>query len=380
MLASFVAVATLLLVLVLHLWREVRAQPHGITGDAADELSGRHLAVEVGIAAAFVVALVVFVVTRRASAPRLLAALAVALLAFASNGLVMRSYNTTAPAALVYPLTPALRELQATVGSGLVLFADGSFPGASTGLRFRIRQVGSYDAIGLRWHDDLYRRVFRVAHPYEERVPPCRAGLQLFGVRWVVGGTGTLTGERARLARTGSFGDVPYRAVPGASFAELVGPSRTATGDREALRLVADCRFDPRAVVVIGSDSYDPSDDAPLGPRRGEPVTDGATRVLERGTERVALRTSSSVAAWLVVRQTWDAGWRASVDGAPAAVRRADVAFQAVRVPAGTHTVELRYEPSSVRNGTVISVVSLVVLLGLLALTVLDHRRSATRP
>ena len=56
------------------------------------------------------------------------------------------------------------------------------------------------------------------------------------------------------------------------------------------------------------------------------------------------------------------------------------MAFQAVRVPAGTHTVELRYEPSSVRNGTVISVVSLVVLLGLLALTVLDHRRSATRP
>jgi hypothetical protein len=377
LLASFTVVTIGMLLLVLHLWREVRSRPHGIAGRAADELSGRHLALEVVLAAVFLLALVAFVAARRASVGRIVAALAVALLAFAANGWVMRTYNPTTSPDLLYPRTPLLRELQAVVGSGLVVFADGSFPAASTGLRFRIRQVGSYDAIGLRWHDDLYRRVFRVAHPYEERVPPCASGLQLFGVRWVVGGSGVLTEDRDRVERTGSFGRVPYRAVPGASFAELVGPSRTAAGDRAALRLVADCAFDPSALVVIGSDSYDPAHDTPVGPRRGEPVTDGSTRVLERGTERVVLRTSSSAPAWLVVRQTWDAGWRASVDDEPASVRRADVAFQAVRVPAGAHTVELRYEPASVHNGTLVSVVSLVVLLGLLGFTAFDHRRTS---
>ena len=38
-------------------------------------------------------------------------------------------------------------------------------------------------------------------------------------------------------------------------------------------------------------------------------------------------------------------GWRARVDGTPAEVLRAAIAFMAVRVPAGSHRVELELRP-----------------------------------
>ena len=48
---------------------------------------------------------------------------------------------------------------------------------------------------------------------------------------------------------------------------------------------------------------------------------------------------------FLVVSDTLAPGWTARVDDAPAALLRADLAFRAVPVPAGSHRVEMRYSP-----------------------------------
>ena len=287
----------------------------------------------------------------------------------------MRSYNPTVASALVYPTTPAVQQMQRVVGTSVVLFADHTFPSASTGLQFHVREVGSYDAIGLRWHDDLYRRVFGVAHPFEEATPKCLNRLKLFGVQWVIGGSGVLADETGGLPRSGSLGVVPYYAVPDSSFAHLVGKSRSAPGDRRAIQYVTHCAFDPDELVTIGRSSYDARDDAPLGRVRGTSVTHGQVRVLASQGQNVSLKTSSSSAAWLVLHQSWAPGWKATIDGEPATVRRADVAFQAVRVPPGAHMVHLSYEPNSVASGAFISVASLVILAGLLGFAGLGRRR-----
>jgi hypothetical protein len=68
-------------------------------------------------------------------------------------------------------------------------------------------------------------------------------------------------------------------------------------------------------------------------------------------------------------------GWRASVDGVPVEVNRANAAFLAVRVPRGKHLVRLRYRPRSFVIG---ASVSLITLAGCAFALVIRSRR--TRP
>ena len=68
---------------------------------------------------------------------------------------------------------------------------------------------------------------------------------------------------------------------------------------------------------------------------------------------------------FVVLVDTWDPGWQATVDGEPATVLRANLALRAVAVPAGEHLVEMRYRPRSVLVGAGFSGVATALLLGL---------------
>ena len=63
----------------------------------------------------------------------------------------------------------------------------------------------------------------------------------------------------------------------------------------------------------------------------------------------------------VVVAQTYYHNWRAEIDGQPATLLRANVAFQAVQVPAGKHRVHLFYRDAAFELGAMISLVALVV-------------------
>jgi uncharacterized membrane protein YfhO len=56
-------------------------------------------------------------------------------------------------------------------------------------------------------------------------------------------------------------------------------------------------------------------------------------------------------------------GWSAFLDGERVPLLQADYAFRAVRVPAGKHSVEFRYEPLSFWGGEILSAAVLLVLI-----------------
>jgi len=62
----------------------------------------------------------------------------------------------------------------------------------------------------------------------------------------------------------------------------------------------------------------------------------------------------------VVLSDTYDPGWKATVDGLPSRVERANGAFRAVRLEAGRHLVEMVYRPASVVAGAALSAVSLL--------------------
>ena len=76
--------------------------------------------------------------------------------------------------------------------------------------------------------------------------------------------------------------------------------------------------------------------------------------------DRIRADVEAATPAHLVVVDGWAPGWRATVDGTPAPVLRANVGFRAVPVPPGRHRVELRYRPTSIRDGLVVSALAIV--------------------
>jgi hypothetical protein len=66
--------------------------------------------------------------------------------------------------------------------------------------------------------------------------------------------------------------------------------------------------------------------------------------------------------AWLTISETNFPGWHATIDGEKIQIYQANYLFKALRVPAGEHKVELRYQPRSFVVGFVLSAISWILL------------------
>jgi uncharacterized membrane protein YfhO len=85
--------------------------------------------------------------------------------------------------------------------------------------------------------------------------------------------------------------------------------------------------------------------------------------------ERIVIETSGDRNGWLILTDAWYPGWRATVDGTPVEIARADVLFRAVPVPAGRHRVEFVFAPMSLWIGAGISLLALIGCAAALFLT-----------
>jgi hypothetical protein len=99
-------------------------------------------------------------------------------------------------------------------------------------------------------------------------------------------------------------------------------------------------------------------------PDLAQPANSAADEVtMERSDpDYLRLRVQTDAAGLLVLSDTYDPGWEAWVDGKKTDVHVADHALRAVAVPAGAHTVELRYNPPSLRLGVAITLATLAAL------------------
>jgi hypothetical protein len=106
--------------------------------------------------------------------------------------------------------------------------------------------------------------------------------------------------------------------------------------------------------------------DRPMSPD-AEPDPDGSARIVRDDPELMEVRTQSAAPCYLVLADTFDPGWSATIDGKPAPIRPAWLTFRAVFLPAGAHTVEFRYRPAGLETGIAISmagVVASVLVIG----------------
>ena len=147
------------------------------------------------------------------------------------------------------------------------------------------------------------------------------------------------------------------------------------TDGATALRTVLQPGFDPGARAVVEGE---PGIACPTG------YTAPATATYrEVWPEDVRITLDADAPSLVVVRNAWERGWSATVDGRPAPLLRVDYFLQGVPVEAGSHEVRLTYTDPNIGRGLHASTVVWLGWLGLLAAAlVLDRRRStsASRP
>lgn len=66
---------------------------------------------------------------------------------------------------------------------------------------------------------------------------------------------------------------------------------------------------------------------------------------------------------WLIMRDVWYPGWKASIDGESVEVYRADYIFRAVPVSSGQHEISFEYRPLSFTIGIIFSMIGLLVII-----------------
>jgi hypothetical protein len=86
-------------------------------------------------------------------------------------------------------------------------------------------------------------------------------------------------------------------------------------------------------------------------------ITNGDLQFARYGPNEVELTAQTPVSGYLVLSDVYYPGWRATVDGVPARVLRADYVFRAVLLPPGEHTVNLKFAPEAWHLGLAVSVV-----------------------
>ncbi|HYC90144.1 MAG TPA: YfhO family protein [Thermoanaerobaculia bacterium] len=85
---------------------------------------------------------------------------------------------------------------------------------------------------------------------------------------------------------------------------------------------------------------------------------------VDEGRNHTEVRFAEQGAGTLLVfRRPWLPGWRATVDGKPVPVLRANMIMPAVEVPADASVVRLTYRPTSLVVGAAIAALSLIVLV-----------------
>lgn len=166
-----------------------------------------------------------------------------------------------------------------------------------------------------------------------------------------------------KLAQLAALGDFPRWWVSPRAY----HVRDLASAVQSVSALIQDQAYDPGEVVVVENDSSD------IPPGGGT----GTVSLIRETPQEMVLKVEVDDWAWVVVADTHYPGWEAFLDDSRTVIYRANVAFRAVFVPAGSHTLILRYSRSGWVYEAGISVVSLLIW-GLIALVSL--RRTIPHP
>jgi hypothetical protein len=134
----------------------------------------------------------------------------------------------------------------------------------------------------------------------------------------------------------------------------------------QAIARLRDPGFDPSQIVVLTGGQ----------PLKGE--GNGTAEVVRYTPEEIIIEARTDSPGYLILADSFYPGWKATVDGQPVEILRADIMFRAVRLEPGEHQIVFRYQPAAIWWGARVSGGAL--LLWIMCFILLLRRRSTPSP
>lgn len=250
---------------------------------------------------------------------------------------------------------------------------EGDWPALEMGrgILFRIHDTLGYSPIQLPGYWSYIRATNRLPVFYNASAiqRPSIEDVRLLGIRFLI------TPESIALPVPG----VPVASERGYVLYEVDGwqprasvvPSWTVgDGPAAALDEALARGFDPALRAIVERDP---------GTEQAPDVAAGTADYRETTPEKVFISVRANAPSLVVVRNAWDEGWSATVDGRTAPVLRADSFLQAVAVPAGAHEVRLAYRDPSFGRGLLASTLVWFILVSAVAAALVRERARAPR-
>ena len=194
---------------------------------------------------------------------------------------------------------------------------------------------------------------------------PSLQNVRLMGVRYVVVPRGVEAVPEGRIVAGADDYDL-VQVYGWESRVSLVDTWTQVERPGDALVGVLDPTFDPARTAYV---ERDPG--IPQTPN----ATPGTATYREVTPEDVRISVTTADPALVVVRNSYDPGWSATVDGAPAPVLATDYLVQGVAVPPGTHEIRLVYRDDDIARGMAAGVIVWLLLLASIGVAMLRERR-----
>ncbi len=150
--------------------------------------------------------------------------------------------------------------------------------------------------------------------------------------------------------------------------AKLYTNWQVVTNDQAALARLVDPAFDPSTTVLLATPP-------PASPPTATNSPPGTVSFVSYAPKDIVLKAEANASSVLLLNDRFESNWKVYVDGKPEPLLRANFIMRGVYLPAGTHEVAFRFEPSY--YGLYVSAAA--VLLGVLlsAWLFVASRRSA---
>jgi hypothetical protein len=268
-------------------------------------------------------------------------------------------YNPSVSSEHIAPATPVTDFLIEHKDEGRILGVDNTILMPSANLFYDLPMLSGYDSMESRTMTELVALMSS-----DENGEYFIKEIGYFDQGYAIG---NLLGVRYLLSAVPL--PAPYELVldgptkiysnPSAMPRAFLAMNTRVIADREErLAYLGSPNFDPRTAVL----------EEPLEGQGDQALGGGTANIITARDTHIEVECELDAPGLLVLADTFDKGWKATVDGKPATIHRADHTLRAVSIPKGMHTVIFGYEPPSLFIGLFFGALGLVALLGMLLL------------